>query len=266
MDSAPAAAPAAAAVAQTYPKDSLFATHRSDSGAEPPSAPAVTIQKMCSDILVHVAEARQMSQICLMSVLSRFVTLHRATSPRNGPDKFGCAHDYVYSSLQHIYPQSGQIFFMSISLLEKVTTSSDHKSATLSRLSVLSQTMKATKHSRSSSFDPYSAQRFVADANGRKRASTDESDTSSSHGLGYNSTRLSIGPPRQAQLFATNEHIFKKGKYATTGGDRGFMAGKYLLPPTYMQYISLKRHLSVFEYDVRGSTVMIDVDTSFVRL
>lgn len=88
--------------------------------------------------------------------------------------------------------------------------------------------MKASKHSQSPSFDPYSVQRFLASSNGRKRASPD-SDTSSNLGLGYGNANLVIGPPRQAQLFATNNHVFKKGKYATTGGDRGFMAGKSLI-------------------------------------
>ncbi|KAJ1018074.1 hypothetical protein NDA16_004943 [Ustilago loliicola] len=54
-----------------------------------------------------------------------------------------------------------------------------------------------------------------------------------------------ISGPRPAKLFPTPIHEFRKGKYATTGGDRGFM--------------------TVFEYDVRGHTMMIDVDTSFVR-
>ncbi|SNX87635.1 uncharacterized protein MEPE_06345 [Melanopsichium pennsylvanicum] len=54
-----------------------------------------------------------------------------------------------------------------------------------------------------------------------------------------------ISAPRPARLFPTQMHEFRKGKYATTGGDRGFMA--------------------VFEYDVRGHTMMINVDTSFVR-
>ncbi|SPO30293.1 uncharacterized protein UTRI_05757 [Ustilago trichophora] len=54
-----------------------------------------------------------------------------------------------------------------------------------------------------------------------------------------------ISGPRPARLFPTPVHEFRKGKYATTGGDRGFM--------------------TVFEYDVRGHTMMIDVDTSFVR-
>nr|QOU81785.1 hypothetical protein [Sporisorium reilianum] len=54
-----------------------------------------------------------------------------------------------------------------------------------------------------------------------------------------------IAGPRPARLFPTTMHEFRKGKYATTGGDRGFM--------------------TVFEYDVRGHTMMIDVDTSFVR-
>uniref|UniRef100_V5ETP8 HTH APSES-type domain-containing protein n=1 Tax=Kalmanozyma brasiliensis (strain GHG001) TaxID=1365824 RepID=V5ETP8_KALBG len=54
-----------------------------------------------------------------------------------------------------------------------------------------------------------------------------------------------ISGPRPARLFATQIHEFRKGKYATTGGDRGFM--------------------TVFEYDVRGHTMMIDCDTSFIR-
>ncbi|GAK66675.1 DNA-binding domain of Mlu1-box binding protein MBP1 [Moesziomyces antarcticus] len=54
-----------------------------------------------------------------------------------------------------------------------------------------------------------------------------------------------IGGPRPAKLFPTPIHELRKGKYATTGGDRGFM--------------------TVFEYDVRGHTMMIDVDTSLVR-
>ncbi|TKY90399.1 hypothetical protein EX895_000397 [Sporisorium graminicola] len=54
-----------------------------------------------------------------------------------------------------------------------------------------------------------------------------------------------ISGPRPARLFPTAMHEFRKGKYATTGGDRGFM--------------------TVFEYDVRGHTMMIDVDNSCVR-
>ncbi|KIS66714.1 uncharacterized protein UMAG_04778 [Mycosarcoma maydis] len=54
-----------------------------------------------------------------------------------------------------------------------------------------------------------------------------------------------ISGPRPARLFPTPIHEFRKGKYATAGGESGFM--------------------TVFEYDVRGHTMMIDVDTSFVR-
>lgn len=35
-----------------------------------------------------------------------------------------------------------------------------------------------------------------------------------------------IGGPRPAKLFPTPIHELRKGKYATTGGDRGFMTGK----------------------------------------
>ncbi|CCF49238.1 hypothetical protein NDA10_000584 [Ustilago hordei] len=68
------------------------------------------------------------------------------------------------------------------------------------------------------------------------------SQTQSAYNGGIN---FYISEPRPARLFPTPVHEFRKGKYATTGGDRGFM--------------------TVFEYDVRGHTMMIDVDTSFVR-
>lgn len=40
------------------------------------------------------------------------------------------------------------------------------------------------------------------------------------------STTFYISGPRPARLFPTPMHEFRKGKYATTGGDRGFMTGE----------------------------------------
>lgn len=81
-----------------------------------------------------------------------------------------------------------------------------------------------------------------------------------------------ISAPRPARLFPTPMHEFRKGKYATTGGDRGFMTGKYKAavavvprPVNLTSLASLFGRIKVFEYDVRSHTMMIDVDTSFVR-
>ena len=46
-----------------------------------------------------------------------------------------------------------------------------------------------------------------------------------SHG-GGNGSGFYISGPRPAKLFPSAMHEFRKGKYATTGGERGFMTGK----------------------------------------
>ena len=59
-----------------------------------------------------------------------------------------------------------------------------------------------------------------------------ELDTSSPHlaqalaGVNANGGSFYISGPRPARLFPTPMHEFRKGKYATTGGDRGFMTGE----------------------------------------
>lgn len=49
------------------------------------------------------------------------------------------------------------------------------------------------------------------------------SQTQSAYNGGIN---FYISEPRPARLFPTPVHEFRKGKYATTGGDRGFMTGE----------------------------------------
>ena len=67
----------------------------------------------------------------------------------------------------------------------------------------------------------------------KKRAhpyARNELDTAPQHGhqaapVGNAPGTFYISGPRPAGLFPTAIHEFRKGKYATTGGDRGFMTG-----------------------------------------